>query len=170
MKIGALALLAVLAVSGCSSLGSSLNHIVDPAPSASPTKSCYQQYRKWNPYRKRINRMMTRMGNTAKAEVEAGDLSGFLHTLHKGGRALAKIPPVPYCADPHGFLARIIAKINAAVDSAQSSSRDGLRGALAPLSRLRPLIKKFNAEVRRRVRKPTRTPGVILTAVTRQQR
>jgi hypothetical protein len=170
MKIGALALLAVLAVSGCSSLGSSLNHIVDPAPSASPTKSCYQQYRKWDPYRKRINRMMTRMARTAVAEAQAGDIPGLLRTLHKGGRALAKIPAVPYCADPHGFLARIIAKINAAVDDARSSSREGLGGALAPLHRLPPLIKKFNQEIRRRVRKPTHTPGVILTAVTRQQR
>lgn len=176
MKIGALALLAVLAVTGCgaiagcSSFSNSLNHIVDPTPSASPTKSCYLQLRKWERTSlKPLNHKFHVMSRHAVAEAEAGNLPQYLSALRKLGRALARLPHIPYCADPHGFLARIIGKVNAAADTARSSSREGLRAALAPLRRVMPLFRKLKEELDRRVHKLTHTPGTILTAVTRQR-
>ncbi|HEY7433444.1 MAG TPA: hypothetical protein VH641_22220 [Streptosporangiaceae bacterium] len=170
MKLGVLALVAVVAVTGCSSLRSSLNHVVDPTPSATPTLSCYEQYRKWvHPNRRHLNREYHALVRSAVAKADAGDLAGFIHTLRRGGRELARIPHPPYCADPHGYFARIIGKINFAADNARSASTEGLRAALAPLRRVDPLIKKLNREVRRRVHKPANTPGVTLTAATGKQ-
>lgn len=177
MKIGALALLAVLAVTGCaaitgcSSFSNSLNHLVDPAPSASPTKSCYQQLRTWeHRYRKTLHYNLYTRAKVANADARAGNLAGYLRTLRIAARTLARLPRLPYCADPHRFLDRIIGKMNAAYDEVRTSSREGLRGALAPLRRLKPLIRKLDQEINRRVHKPTHTPGVVLTAVTRQRR
>jgi hypothetical protein len=175
MKIGALALVAVLAVTGCgavtgcSSFSSSLNHIVDPTPSASPTKSCYLQLRKWNRNLKPLDRKFRAMSRRVRVEAEAGNLPQYLRSLRTFGRALDRLPHIPYCADPHGFLARIIGKINAAADNARSASREGLHAALAPLRQVAPLFKKLLRELDRRVHKLTHTPGTILTAVTRQQ-
>lgn len=168
MKIGALALLAVLAVAGCSSLSNSLNRFVDPTPSARPTASCYQQYEKWAHPKKRkvlIHRINEAERN-ARAEERARDLAGYLRGLRALGRALATVPPIPYCADPHGYFTRMIAKMNAAADNTRSASAEGLRQALAPLQRVIPLIRKLIRELHRTVHRPSHTPGVNLAAAT----
>ena len=177
MKIGALALLAVLAVpggsaiAGCSSVSNSLNHIVAPTPSATPTKNCYLQLRKWDRTNlKPLDHKFRVISRQFRAEAETRNLPEYLRSLRKFGRALARLPRIPYCADPHGFLARIIGKVNSAADDARAAGPDGLRQALAPLRRVMPLFKKLNSELRRRVRKPTSPPGVILTAANGQRR
>lgn len=155
--IAALALLAVLAATGCGSFNTTLNHLVDPTPSPHPTPNCHTLFERWNhptDLKKilRYQRLQARIDG-ADAEIDsavaADNLAGVLQGIRRVGHALYSIPRMPYCADPHGYFARMIAKINAAGDNSRSAnSVEGLLPALAPLRRVPILIRKLSRELK----------------------
>lgn len=160
MKRSALALVIVLAMSGCSSLSGSLNHLVDPKPSPTPTQTCRQQFIDWDFHQNpaKIARLKAAVKNL-KRQLDhrpltaVGELRHFTRGIRKVSSAWVSFPTIPYCADPKGYFDKMSAKMwGSGFDvRLKGASRSQILHALSQWKQVPELQAELNSELLRRV-------------------
>lgn len=136
----AVALAAVVALPGCGS--------------GTPTTiiNCKEQYLAW---RSGPAQNATKQFTVAQEGLSAAgstkNLQMITAAVEAEGKAAANLAayPVPACADPHGYLAALLAKVRAAAtNAATAKGLPALTEAMKPLNQVPPLEGDFTIEVK----------------------
>ncbi|MEP7023118.1 MAG: hypothetical protein ABJB47_04775 [Actinomycetota bacterium] len=160
--LGAVAIVMLAAACGGSSApAASQGTASTTTPAASA--SCHQQYETWkhgpaNAIAKKLEASLRDVERAGNAE----DLTLLTSSLKKTGATARKLKahPIPHCADPHGYWAKILDRIRTAGDNATSGGGglSSLLLALAPLKSVPALEGKLAAELKK-------TAGVTQTHI-----
>lgn len=123
-----------------------------PASTAPP--ACARQYQAWKHGTAATALWeFTRQLSAVRAAGAADDFPSLRAALIAVGKAAGRLSayPVPRCADPAGDYARLLARVQAAGDNAQSAGIAGLILAEVPLKAVPGIERKLNAELNRTV-------------------
>jgi hypothetical protein len=152
-RITLCAALAVAALAGCGSGASSAPAVTPSSNVTAATLACKQLYLGWK--NGPAQAAATQFVAAQKALQTVGstkDLPAIAAAVETEGRAAASLAqdPVPACADPHGYFATLLSRVQAAAASAGTAQGlSALVQAMAPLTQAPTLEGEFTAELKR---------------------